>query len=123
MTSEPLRDRRILAIEDEYYLAMDLERDLRADGAIVLGPVPSVAQAIEMIGREPMIDAAILDLNLGGEMAHPVAKTLAGRGIPFLFTTGYSDGDLDLRYPGIMRCEKPVAFAELKRALTQLLQA
>jgi DNA-binding response OmpR family regulator len=117
MTSSLLRDRRILAVEDEYYLAMSLEGDLTAAGVHVLGPVPSIEQALSLIASEPDIDAAVLDLNLGGEMSFPVADALAARAIPFVITTGYVDGDLDKRYPHITRCEKPVDTKQLLAAL------
>lgn len=121
MTTQPLRDRRILAVEDEYYLAMELENDLTRAGAIVLGPVPSVAQALSLMEREPTIDAAVLDINLGGEMAYPVADALRRRNIPFVITTGYSDGDLDSRFPHVARCEKPFEFHTLLSALSPIL--
>lgn len=121
MTPHPLRDRRILAVEDEYFLAMDLERDLTSAGAVVVGPVPSNEQALAMIGAEPAIDAAVLDVNLGGEMSYPVADALLARGIPFVFTTGYGDGDLDVRYPQIARCDKPLMFRKVEQALTEAL--
>lgn len=121
MTSPPLRDRLILAVEDEYYLAMELERDLATAGAVVIGPVPSVEQALALIAAEPAIDAAVLDVNLGGEMAHPVAEALLTRGIPFVLTTGYTDGKLGERYPNIPRCEKPLDFRTLEKALQSVL--
>lgn len=122
MATSPLRDHRILAVEDEYYLAMDLERDLVAAGAYVLGPVPSVEQALALIASEPDMDAAVLDINLGGEMSFPVADALVARGIPFVIATGYVDGDLTKRYPGIPRCEKPIEFAKLSAALASALR-
>ena len=86
-----LTDRRILVVEDEFLLMEDLCRDLQDAGAVVVGPAPSVAQALALIETEPAIDAAILDVNLGGEMAFPVADALQRRDCPFVFTTGYSD--------------------------------
>lgn len=123
MAVQPLRDRRILAVEDEYYLAMDLERELTGVGAAVIGPAPSVEQALTLIDAEPAIDAAVLDINLGGELAYPVADALRARGIPFLFATGYSDRDLCIRYPNVPRCEKPFEFRHLEQALAKVLRA
>lgn len=121
MTPQPLRERRILAVEDEYYLAMDLERDLTTAGATVLGPVPSVEKALALIASEPRIDAAVLDINLGGDMSFPVADVLVARGIPFVITTGYVDGDLTKRYPYIALCEKPIEWTKLSAALVAAL--
>jgi DNA-binding response OmpR family regulator len=66
MMAEPdLQGLRILVVEDEYLIADDLRDALLEASAIVLGPVPTVDAAKELIGREPMIDAALLDINLG----------------------------------------------------------
>lgn len=112
-------DKRILVVEDEYFLVEDLCRDLRDAGAVVVGPAPSVEQALVLIETEPAIDGAILDVNLGGEMAYPVADALLARECPFVFTTGYSDGVLSARYPHVPRIEKPAEFRHLATALAE----
>ena len=117
MTATLLHDRRILAVEDEYYIAKELERELALAGAHVLGPVPSVEQALVMIASETDIDGAVLDINLGGSMSFPVADALLVRHIPFVITTGYVDGELDTRYPNITRCDKPTDARTLLAAL------
>lgn len=117
----PLHDKRILIVEDEYFLAEELEGDLTRAGAVTLESVPSVPQALALLDADPAIDAVVLDVNLGGEMSYPVADALMARGIPFVFATGYGDGELDGRFPQIVRCEKPLQFRELERALTSLL--
>ena len=71
MASSALRDRRILVVEDEYLIAMSLQDGLESAGSIVVGPVPSVEKAIKKIESEPHIDAAVLDVNLGGVLAYP----------------------------------------------------
>jgi DNA-binding response OmpR family regulator len=86
MASSPLRERRILVVEDEYLIAMSLQDALESAGSIVLGPAPSVDKAIKIIDSEPHIDAAVLDVNLGGVLAYPVADMLIARKIPFVFT-------------------------------------
>ncbi len=65
----------------------------------------------------PEIDAAILDVNLGGALAYPVADALLARNIPFIFTSGYEDGVLSQRYPQIRNCPKPYLFLEMERVL------
>ena len=90
-----LRDRRILVVEDEAILAMMLEDELLGAGARVIGPAATVADAlglIEAAAGDGGLDAAVLDLNLQGETAVPVADLLAARGVPFLFATGYGEG-------------------------------
>ena len=117
MASSALRDRRILVVEDEYLIATTLSDQLEAIGSIVVGPIASVERAIKAIELNPEIDAAVLDLNLGGAMAFPVADALLARNIPFVFTSGYEDGALRKRYPKIKNCPKPYLFHEMERAL------
>jgi CheY-like chemotaxis protein len=122
MISSALRDRRILVVEDEYWIAMMLHDCLEDVGSVVVGPVPSVEKALNAIAADPDIDAAILDVNLGGEMAYPVAEALTARHIPFIFTSGYEDATLRARYPQIRNCHKPYVFLSMEKALTSALR-
>src|SRR3712207_5255758 len=88
-TSSTFRGRRVLVVEDEYLLAEDLRDELEGEGAIVLGPVPSVAEALELLRSGPKPYMAIVDINLQGEMVWPVADRLREMGVPFIFATGY----------------------------------
>jgi CheY-like chemotaxis protein len=117
MASSPLRDRRILVVEDEYLIAMTLSEHLEEVGSIVVGPVSSVEKAIKAIESNQQIDAAVVDVNLGGAMAFPVADALLARNIPFIFTSGYEGDALRERYPQIKNCLKPYLFPEMERAL------
>ena len=112
---------RVLVIEDEFLLAMELESLLQQRGNLVLGPVSSVGQALAMLdGEEP--DVALLDVNLKGERATPVAAALQARGVPFVLITGYSTAQLsepELR--AAPRIDKPVNCRSLKRAVTTAL--
>ena len=112
-----LRDRRILVVEDEYIMAQDLRYELEDAGAEVLGPVPSVTGALTLLAREAPPDAAILDVNLGGEMVYPLADILRQRGIPFMFATGYDLRALPPEYATVPRCEKPFIVQDCLKAL------
>ena len=107
MASSPLRDRRILVVEDEFLIAMSLQDALESAGSVVVGPVASVDKAIKTIDSEAHIDAAVLDVNLGGALADPVADMLVARKIPFVFTSGYEDNVLRNRYAQVKNCPKP----------------
>ena len=85
---------RTLVVEDSFLLGLQMKADLEQLGMEVLGPVPNVQAAIDMIDQNP-VDAAILDINLGNETSFPVAHALQERGIPFVFITGYDDMILD----------------------------
>lgn len=84
-----LTGKRILVIEDETMINMLLVDLLEDAGATVLGPATTLARALAMAGCE-QIDAAIVDVNLGGEQSWPVATLLATREVPFVFTTAYA---------------------------------
>ena len=86
----PLHDQRVLIVEDEALVAMELARVLTAAGAQVVGPAGSIEEALELVNRKP-IDRAVLDINLGGRLVTPVAQALAARAIPFIYLTGYQE--------------------------------
>jgi CheY-like chemotaxis protein len=119
MASSPLRDRRILVVEDEYLIAMSLQDALENAGSVVVGPVPSVDKAIKTIELDPHIDAAVVDVNLGGVLAFAVADMLIARKIPFVFTSGYEDNVLRERYSQVKNCPKPYLFRAMEEALVE----
>lgn len=122
MLEGALAGRRVLVVEDEYFVAEELDLALQEAGAVVLGPVSSVGAALDLLEREAAADVAILDVNLGGERADAVADALDARGVPFLFTTGYDRASLPARHVTVLLLEKPVeprvVLRELKRLLT-----
>lgn len=123
MPDGALADRRVLTVEDEYFIAQELEEALRKAGVTVLGPASSVRAALALLDGGIQPEAAVLDINVAGEMVYPVADRLAARGIPFLFTTGYDRLALPERYARVRRLEKPFEPFEVLRALRQLLDA
>jgi DNA-binding response OmpR family regulator len=109
-----------MIVDDEAMIAMLLE-DMLADlGYQVVGPFGRLAEAIEAARQEPL-DAAILDVNLGGQPVFPVAEVLAGRDIPFVFATGYGDATLDGPWSGRPVLGKPFQGYELEKVLARLL--
>lgn len=115
-TAATMQGKRILVVEDEYFIAKSLARDLQRAGAAVIGPVPTVAEALDLIG-DGAFDGAVLDVNLRGEMAYPIADALAERRVPFVLATGYSADVLPRRYAAVPRCDKPVEPDALAAAL------
>ncbi len=112
-----LTARAILLVEDEYFVMRRLLKALEESGATVIGPAASVAAALTLLDGDAAIDAAILDVNLLGEMVFPVADTLAARGIPFAFATGYDPNVIPARHAAIPLLRKPVDPALAARAL------
>lgn len=121
MRDRSLSGRRILVVEDEYLVATALADDLSDAGAEVLGPAPSVAQALELIDGAAQLDIGVLDINLAGEPVYPVADALAARGVPFVLVTGYDGHAIPERYRDAPRLEKPVEARTVLAVLRRLL--
>ncbi|AWN38802.1 response regulator [Methylobacterium radiodurans] len=103
-----LTDRHVLVVEDDYFIMDELRLSFEQSGATVLGPVGSVEEALAIAKDSPRIDAAVLDINLHGEMAFPVADALRTRGVPIIFATGYDAVTIPERFADALHCEKPV---------------
>ena len=76
-----------------------------------------VAKAVASNGD---FEAAILDVNLGGELVYPVADLLSSRGIPFIFITGYGRESIDRRFADALVLEKPVELNLLEEIFGQI---
>jgi CheY-like chemotaxis protein len=118
---EPLAGRRILIVEDEAMIALLIEDVLTDLGSTVVGPASRVEEALEF-ARSAEIDLAALDLNLGGDPVYPVAEALAGRGIPFVFMTGYGQLGIAERWRGRPSIAKPFRPTQLASFLRDALK-
>lgn len=107
---------RVLVVEDIAMLAWRVRSVLVMAGAEVVGPVPDVPRALALLDTDA-VDAAVLDMNLDGETAEPIADALVARGVPFLFLTGYAWGDMEGRHAARPALGKPVKPAALVRML------
>ena len=112
---------RLLLVEDEALVAMAMEDMLSDLDCVVVDVAGTLAQALDRIDHlSGDIDAAILDVNLGGERVYPAADALAAKGVPFMFATGYGPEGLDDRYPQATVLAKPVLAKALAGALNRL---
>lgn len=114
--------KRILVVEDEAVLALELSLSLRDIGAEISGPCHSLRDAIEQV--DASIAAAILDVDLKGHTVFSLADKLTEHGVPFLFHTGRADLEpLMTRYK-VPICEKPssteVVLAELAAVIQKM---
>jgi CheY-like chemotaxis protein len=116
-----LKDLRVLVVEDEALIALQLEDMLMELGCAVIGPASRVGRALELLDGEP-VEAAVLDLNIAGELVYPVADELRSRGLPYIFVTGYGTSGLSEPYRSRPILEKPFARRELLRAMLDTLQ-
>ncbi len=123
MTGEPdLTGRRVLVVEDDYYLATDTARALRGAGAEVLGPCATEADARAEL-EEAHPDAVVVDINLGPGPSFKLAETLKDHGIPFVFTTGYDAEVIPVEFEGVERLEKPLQLRQIIGAVAKLTAA
>ena len=112
----PLQGARVLILEDEFFIADDLARALRDAGGEPIGPVGTVEQAEKMIAEE-RLDAAILDLNLRGDMASEFIERLAATDLTCLIVSGYGEDALPRSVSNVPRIEKPVSPSSVVQTL------
>ena len=113
-----LEGRRILVVEDEFLIAMELEEILRALGAEVVGPFGRLEPALGAVQKE-VLDGAVLDVRLDGETSEQVAAELISRGVPVLLTTGYESEQLPPELRHLPRLRKPFDERDLRDLLEQ----
>lgn len=120
---DALRGCRVLIVEDEVLIAMELESLVAEQGWTAMGPVPTVERALALLDQERP-DVVILDLNLNGQSSAPVAAVLIARDVPFILATGYGEArSLQPELKDAPRIDKPVNHQQLVRALVQALSA
>jgi len=94
--------------------------DMLADFGCLVTAAATVDQALGLIDTHTF-DAAMLDMNLGGRNTHAVADQLVSRGLPFIFSTGYSGSNIGVNYPNQLVLRKPFKDEELAEMLTSAL--
>jgi CheY-like chemotaxis protein len=111
----------VLVVEDEAYVSSMLELVLQHLGYRVL-LAECLSDGIEL-ARTASIDTAILDINLAGVESFPIAAELRHRGIPFMFSSGYTAKNIPDAYRGESVLQKPYGQPQLQEALASLLGA
>jgi DNA-binding response OmpR family regulator len=121
MSPDALRGRRILVVEDNALLAISLDDMLREAGAEVVGPAVTLDEA-EKFATEEALSAALLDIRIDDDEVWPVARLLATRGIPFVFSTGHYDrASLPPEWSERPILTKPVGRRKVIAALTDVI--
>ncbi|MEM7192710.1 MAG: response regulator [Pseudomonadota bacterium] len=115
-----LKGLRILVVEDQAPIALQLEDILIEQDCKVVGPASRVAQALRL-AEECTVDAAVLDLNVAGELVYPVADAMAAQHVPFVFTTGFDTSGLNERYGNPRILLKPFSRRGFLQALRETL--
>ena len=117
-TSLAMGGNRILVVEDEPLVAMNLSTSLAELGFHVVGPYSTLAKAAAA-AAETEVDAALLDVNLSGKVVYPVAEILASKNVPFAFITGYGTAALPDKYANAPVLQKPIDNETLQLLLAQ----
>lgn len=115
---------RVLVVDDEAVIALEIEFILTEAGAAVAGPAVMVEEALDLLRDGTAISAAVLDVRLGGESIETVAEALFDRQIPFVFYSGQVETDSTLRrWPRATLVSKPAPSRVLTEAIRQAVDA
>jgi CheY-like chemotaxis protein len=125
MLDEPSSDLKgrppcVLIVEDDILLGMAIGICVEDAGYEVAGLARSVEAALETLSHET-VDAALLDVNLQGELVYPVANALAERGVPFVFVTAHPPRDIPEKHRHRPVVPKPYYDAAICAALESVL--
>lgn len=112
---------RVLVVEDEYLVAALIEDILVSAGCVVTGPIPRLSEALAAANHDTY-DAALLDINLGGELIDPVAEALSARNVPFVFVTADRSPVSSDKFAERPLVRKPFSRADLLAALSALVK-
>lgn len=109
----------VLLVEDELFIALDLQATIEGEGFHVDGPYTTLVEAQEAIARhQAKFAAAVLDVRLADATVFPAADQLDAAGVPIIFHSGHVDeGEMRRRYPAATVCPKPSPPVELAAAL------
>lgn len=114
---------KILVVEDEFLIGIELQNLLEDGGYEVIGPVATVAAAIAILKHNPP-DACVLDVSLRGEYSAGVAQLCKERGVPVLLSSAYKKDTLEQHsaFDGVINIGKPAPPTELLSRLAGMLQ-
>jgi CheY-like chemotaxis protein len=118
----PLQGRRLLVVEDEAMIALTLVDMLDSLGCVVVDVASNLHRGLAIACNETLLlDAAVLDINLGGEQVYPVAERLRTRGVPFMFSTGFGQNGRAPSFAQVPTLNKPYEQEDLEEMLVSVL--
>ncbi len=118
--AELLKGQRVLVVEDNYIMALDLSQMVEELGGAVVGPVGRLAEGLALAQSDGLA-AAILDVNLDGEDTFSLADGLLAAHIPVIFATGYDPKMLPERFAKLPRISKPFTTRSVESAVRKIL--
>lgn len=114
----PLIGKRLLVLEDDFYLAKDAATLLTQAGAEVVGPFGNAADENTLCAAGEL-DGAVVDINLGHGPSFAFAQALGDAKVPFVFVTGYDAATIPDAFAHVERLEKPLRRGELVAAVAR----
>ncbi len=109
---------RVLVLEDDVLISMDLAGMISDLGHVAVGPFRRVADAVEAIRSDIGIDFALLDHSVGPTSSEEAGSALTERGIPFAFVTGRTREELPPAFADAPLLTKPIARSNLQSLLS-----
>jgi len=117
---DSLQGLRILLVEDDPLICLDLEASLSELGATVMA-ASDVSAGLKIVAASAL-DFAVLDFELGIGTSEPIARAARAQNIPFLFLSGYSELDERFtRWPSVMVLVKPISAVTIARHIHKAL--
>lgn len=122
MAGTDLAGRRILIVEDDWFIAGYVADALQDAGATLIGPVASAAEGLALLDREPRPDAATLNFSLIDGTSESVARRLDELGVPFLFLSASASTALPFDLKDRPRLDKPFGGLQVVRAVEEIVR-
>lgn len=120
MNKPDLAGRRILVVEDEPLLSLDICAQIEDCGGVVVGPAPTLDRGQELFSMRPLPDGGILNIRIGRHMVYPLADYLLAAGVPLIFASSENRAFIPQKYAGVPLLGKPV---DMMMAAEQLFPA
>ena len=117
-----VQDLRVLVVEDEYLVAERIKEIVESTGAEVLGPVPTLAGALDYVAGEA-IDVALVDMYLRDNFADELIEQLVARDIPYVIVSGIMHMPNNHELLAAGRIDKPVVASEIVDLLHKIAAA
>ncbi|MGO9174270.1 MAG: response regulator [Rhodomicrobium sp.] len=115
----PLNGHRILLVEDEVLIALEVKSIVREAHGEIIAHAPSLPRAMKLADT-PNLSLAILDFWLGSKDSLPVAAKLRAAGVPFIFHTASNVPVLSEIWPRVPIVPKPATSGRLVSTLVSL---
>jgi ActR/RegA family two-component response regulator len=119
--SNSLYGKRLLIVEDEILVAMELGQTMEDMGAEIAATTGSLSEALEM--AEMPLDGALVDVQLGEEKSFVLVEKLLAAGVPLILTTGYDVAVLPEHLRGCPRIAKPILPTRLEKLVQEVFHA